>query len=150
MRLSELLSDGVVCFLRSNRRDEVLKLLVDALSSSGKIPDAKAFFDAVLKREKIVSTSIGMGVAIPHARLAGLNRFFVAVGVQRSKEGIDWNAPDGTFVKLIFMIGGPADQQTEYLQILSQLTAAIKDEKRRCGLLMAKNSEDICDLFVEY
>lgn len=150
MKLSELLEDGVICFLQTSRRDEVLKSLVEALAVSGKIPDEEAFFDAVLKREKIVSTGIGMGVAIPHARLEGLDRFFIAVGVQRSKGGIDWNAIDGFFVRLIFMIGGPADQQTEYLHILSQLTAAIKDEKRRRGLLMAESAEDICNLFVGY
>lgn len=150
MKLSELLEDGVVCFLNSNRRDESLRTLVEALASSGKIPDAQLFFDAVLKREKIVTTSIGMGVAVPHARLEGLSHFFLAVGVQKSKEGIeDWKVIDRSFVKLIFMIGGPKDQQTEYLSILSRLTEAVKNEERLRSLLKAKNSEEIVDLFSE-
>jgi len=145
--LSEFLEDGVICFLESSHRDEALKSLVDALVSAGKIPDSKAFFDAILKREKIVSTGIGMGVAIPHAKLEGFDHFFVAVGVQKSKEGIEWDALDGAPVKLIFMIGGPASQQTEYLQILSRLTAAIKDEARRKSLLMVENSKQVINLF---
>lgn len=145
--LSELLEDGVICFLDVNHRDEALQSLVDALVHSGKISDVNAFFDAILKREKIVSTGIGMGVAIPHAKLEDFDQFFVAVGIQKSKEGIEWDALDGAPVRLIFMIGGPANQQTEYLQILSKLTAAIKDESRRRNLLMAESSRSVIQLF---
>ncbi|CCB88317.1 PTS sugar transporter subunit IIA [Simkania negevensis] len=147
--LSELLEDGVICFLDSAHRDEALKSLVDALVKAGKILEAEAFFDAILKREKIVSTGIGMGVAIPHAKLEGFDHFFVAVGVQKSKDGIDWDALDGAPVKLIFMIGGPTNQQTAYLQILSRLTSAIKDEGRRRNLLMAENPTQIINLFTD-
>ena len=62
-------------------------------------------------------TGIGIGVAIPHAKLEGYSDFFIAIGVQK-KKGIDWNALDGSDVKLIFMIGGPENKQTEYLKIL--------------------------------
>ena len=145
--LSEFLEDGVICFMEAGHRDEALKTLVDALEKSGKIQDSETFFQAILKREKIVSTGIGMGVAIPHAKLEGFDHFFVAIGVQKTKEGIDWDALDGGPVKLVFMIGGPANKQTEYLQILSRLTAAIKDETRRKDLLSAGTTKEVIDLF---
>ena len=81
--------------------------------------NAQAGFGSHVKREKIVSTGIGMGVAIPHAKLPSFDRFFLAVGLQKVKDGIDWDALDGAPVRLIFMIGGPANQQTDYLKILS-------------------------------
>lgn len=145
--LSEFIQDGVICFLEAGNRDDALKKLVEALSDAGELADKNAFFDAIIKREKIVSTGIGMGVAIPHAKLPSFNRFFVAVGLQKTKEGIEWDALDGAPVRLVFMIGGPANQQTEYLKILSRLTAAIKDEDRRKALLTAQTPEDVVTLF---
>lgn len=147
MTLSELVGDGVICFLKAAHRDEALKTLIDALVSSGKVPDGQLFFDAILKREKIVSTGIGMGVAIPHAKFDSFEQFFMAVGVQKSKEGIEWGALDDSPVRLIFMIGGPANQQTAYLEILSRLTVAIKDEQRRCDLIKAESGERVIELF---
>ena len=147
LNLSAFLEDGVVCFLESGHRDEALKTLVDSLRVAGKIPDSKAFFEAIIKRENIVSTGIGMGVAIPHAKLEGFDHFFVAIGIQKLKEGIEWNALDGAPVKLVFMIGGPANQQTEYLQILSRLTTAIKDEERRKNILKASDAAEVIAFF---
>ena len=107
----------------------------------------KQFYNAIIKREQIVSTGIGMGVAIPHAKLEDFDHFFLAVGIQKVKEGIEWNALDGASVRLIFMIGGPADQQTEYLKILSCLTAAIKDETRRKHILSADSTDQVVTFF---
>lgn len=147
MTLSDLIDEGVICFLDADNRDTALHKLVDALADDNKILDKEAFFEAIIKREKIVSTGIGMGVAIPHAKLPTFDRFFLAVGLQKAKEGIDWDGLDGAPVRLIFMIGGPADQQTDYLKILSRVTAAIKDEDRRKKLLSAVKKEDVIKLF---
>ena len=147
MTLPEFIRDGVICFLQAKSRDEALHKLVEALEDAGKLVNKEDFFSAITKREKIVSTGIGMGVAIPHAKLDTYDHFFVAVGIQRSDEGIEWDALDGAPVKLIFLIGGPANQQTEYLKILSGLTAAIKMEGLRKNLLDADSQEDIIQLF---
>jgi PTS system nitrogen regulatory IIA component len=145
--LSDFLEDKAILFLDADDRDTALKSLVDTLSKAGKIADSDRFFQAILKREKIVSTGIGMGVAIPHAKLEEFDHFFIAVGVQKDRGGLEWDALDGAPVKLIFMIGGPADKQTQYLQILSRLTAAIKDDTRRKALLLAQSPQEVIDLF---
>ncbi|MDJ0651977.1 MAG: PTS sugar transporter subunit IIA [Simkaniaceae bacterium] len=145
--LSELIEESVICFLETDSRSAALEELVNALAVSGKIMDRESFFEAISKREKIVSTAIGLGVAIPHARLSAFDHFSIAVGLQKEKEGIPWNARDGAPVRLIFMIGGPVDQQTDYLKILSSLTAAVKDEDRRKKLLNTKTREDVVSLF---
>ncbi|MCP5505301.1 MAG: PTS sugar transporter subunit IIA [Chlamydiales bacterium] len=141
------MEEGVICFLEETTRDQALEKLVSALEDAGEIADKEAFLEAIIKREKIVSTGIGMGVAIPHAKLPSFNRFFLAVGLQKTKEGIEWDALDGAPVRLIFMIGGPASLQTEYLKILSRLTAAIKDEDRRKKLLGSTSQEEVIALF---
>jgi PTS system nitrogen regulatory IIA component len=90
-----------------------------------------------------------MGVAIPHAKLTELNDFFIVIGIQ-SKKGLDWNALDKAPVRLIFMIGGPEDRQTEYLQILSLLTSAIRDVELRKKLLNARSSKEALELFSSF
>ncbi|MGE0197622.1 MAG: PTS sugar transporter subunit IIA [Simkaniaceae bacterium] len=146
--LSEFIQDGVVCFLDASSRDEALHQLVDALGDTGEIQDRDRFYDAIVKREQVASTGVGMGVAIPHAKLKDFNHFFLAIGVQKGKEGIKWDALDkAPPVRLIFMIGGPDNKQNEYLKILSDLTKAIKDEDRRKNILNAESREQVVGLF---
>jgi PTS system nitrogen regulatory IIA component len=144
--ISDYLDEHLVVFLDSSNRDAALKTLVDTLDAEGKLLDKKAFFQAILEREKIVSTGIGMGLAIPHAKLEGYRNFFIAIGIQ-TKQGIEWNALDGAPVRLVFMIGGPDNRQTEYLKILSGLTMAIKDEERRKKLAKATSAQAVIALF---
>jgi PTS system nitrogen regulatory IIA component len=144
--ISNYLDPRLIAFLDVNTRDEALGQLVTVLKRSGKLKDSQAFYDAILEREKIVSTGIGLGIAIPHAKLQGYQDFFIAIGIQ-GKRGIEWNSLDGSPVRLIFMIGGPESKQTEYLKILSHLTMAIKSEERRKQLLKAVTPEAVMELF---
>ncbi len=144
--ISNYLDERLVLFLNADSRDEALDQMVGILEKAGKLKNAKTFHDAILEREKIVSTGIGLGVAIPHAKLQGYDDFFIAVGI-KAKKGIEWQALDGAPVHLIFMIGGPENKQTEYLRILSHLTMAIKNEERRKKLLKTYDARDVIALF---
>jgi PTS system nitrogen regulatory IIA component len=145
IKLSKYLDEDLIVFLNAKTRDEALKTMIHHFHQLGKITDIDHFYQAIVDREKIVSTGIGMGVAIPHAKLTHYNDFFIAIGIL--KQGLDWNALDGAPVRLIFMIGGPDDKQTEYLQILSKLTHVIKDELRRKKLLTLNSPTDIIGIF---
>lgn len=144
--ISNYLDEQLVLFLDVDNRDAALSALVDCAEKAGKLQKREEFYQAILEREKIVSTGIGIGVAIPHAKLAGFEDFFISIGIQK-KRGIDWNTLDGSQVRLIFMIGGPENKQTEYLRILSHLTLAIKDEERRKKLLKATAPHEVIQLF---
>jgi nitrogen PTS system EIIA component len=139
------LNPRLVIHLKVDDRDEALSALVDLLNKEDKLLDKEIFHQAIVERERIVSTGIGMGVAVPHAKLAGYSTFFIAIGIHH--KGILWDALDGVPVRLVFMIGGPDDKQTEYLQLLSRLTLAIKDEERRKKILQLNKPEDIIALF---
>lgn len=145
MQLSNYMNPDLIIFLNAETRDQALQTLVDRISEKGKLPDKEAFYQAIIEREKIVSTGIGMGIAIPHAKLASYDHFFIAIGILQKP--VEWNALDGAPVRVIFMIGGPDDKQTEYLQILSNLTRVIKDEERRKKLLNLSNPHSIIELF---
>ncbi len=145
IKLSKCLDEKLVIFLDVNERDDALKSLVKVANASGKIDDEEKFLSAILQREDVVSTCIGMGVAIPHAKMASFNQFFVVIGILN--DGVDWKAIDDSKVRIIFMIGGPDDKQTEYLQILSKLTQAIKNNEIRKKMLTLKSPKDIITLF---
>lgn len=135
----------LVCFTTSKTRNEVIRELCECLSKKKVVEDSKLFFDAVMKREQIVSTGIGFGIAIPHAKLEEIEDFFISIGI--SKDPIDWNSVDRNPVHIIVVIGGPASETKKYLQILSQVTLFLKDEKLRKVLLEAKCQEDVVKLF---
>lgn len=144
--LGRYIREDLVAFLEAESRDKAIDELIDLLVAKGKVTDKKAFLEAVLSREKIVSTGIGMGVAIPHAKLPDYSDFFIAVGIQ--KKGIPWDSLDGAPVRLILLVGGPDDKQTEYLQLLSRLTVSLKDRERRKNLLTSEEAATVVEHLV--
>jgi len=145
INIADYIDPNLIIFLDAENRDEALKALVDSVFASKKINSKENFLNAIISREDLVSTGIGMGVAIPHSKLSTCDDFFIAIGLL--KKGVDWNSLDGGSVRIIFLIGGPDDKQTEYLQILSALTVAIKDEERRKKILTLNSQEAIMKLF---
>ncbi|MBM3197770.1 MAG: PTS sugar transporter subunit IIA [Chlamydiae bacterium] len=150
MGLSKYLQEQLIFFLEEEDKQEAIAHLVDLLDQQGKLQEGNKdlFHKAILEREKIVSTGIGIGVAVPHAKLAGTKDFFIAIGIQKYK-GIDWNAVDGVFVRLIFMIGGPVNQPTEYLRILSWITQTMKEGQKRKKILQALTASEVVSLLQE-
>lgn len=148
IKISKYLNPDLIIFMDCTSRDEALQKLIDILEKKGKLKEKESFYQAITDREKIISTGIGMGVAIPHAKLPEYDDFFIAIGI--IKTGLQWDSLDGAPVRLIFLIGGPDDKQTEYLQILSCLTVALKDEERRKKMLTLNSEEAIIKLFDKF
>lgn len=134
-----------ISFLDVSSRDEAIIQLVENLAQKKGLQGKDEFLQAVLDREKIASTGIGMGVAIPHAKLSIYNDFFITVGIL--KNGIHWDSMDHLPVKLILLIGGPDDKQTHYLKLLSQLTLHLRNEETRKKLLTLTAPEQIIQIF---
>jgi len=145
LKIFNYLNKDLISFFTAESRDDALKVMINSVQNAGKLVESRVFFDALIERERIVSTGIGMGVAIPHAKIDGYDDFFIAIGIL--SKGVEWNSLDTAPVRLIFMVGGPDDKQTEYLQILSSLTMAIKDEERRKKMLTRNSPDDIIELF---
>jgi nitrogen PTS system EIIA component len=144
IRLSEYIDERLVFFLDATSKEDVLKRLVDAVITVKELPGHDRFHQAILDREKLVSTAIGMGVAIPHAKLPIYSDFFMAVGVLQ--KGIDWGAMDDSLVRLVFLVGGPDNKQTEYLKLLSSITTSMRNEQLRRRLMTATSSEVVAAL----
>ncbi|MDE3055338.1 MAG: PTS sugar transporter subunit IIA [Verrucomicrobiota bacterium] len=139
----------MILFLDVETREEAIDALVNCFDATGRLPSKEAFRAAVFYREKLVSTGIGVGVAIPHAKIKSCTQFSIAIGIQRQK-GIEWESIDLSPVRLIFLIGGPEDRQSDYLQLLSQLTSAVKNIEVRKALLKATHVDQVLELFSGY
>lgn len=100
--------------------------------------------DSLLTREKLGSTGLGQGVAVPHGRIKGLK---TAAGVLvRLQPAIDFDAPDRLPVNLIFVLFVPANATDQHLQILGELAQLFSDKALRHALLASKNNGDAFEL----
>lgn len=134
-----------VAFFEGGSKEEILQKLVELSGEYHHVEIPSDFLNAVLQREQIVSTGIGMGIAIPHAKLQNQKDFFICVGIIPS--GVEWKAFDGEPCQLVFLIGGPDNRPNDYLHLLSRLTSALRDEERRKKMLKSTDPVDILSTF---
>lgn len=147
MRVIDYFSKDSVLFLNNNDKSEILSKMISKAAENGLISDKEEFKDAIFERESIMSTDVGWQVAIPHAKLKSIPKFFVIPAVL--KNDTDWGAGNDQTVRLVFLIGGPADQQKKYLQILSKVTLVLRNAKRRQALLSSTSSEEVLSQFAD-
>lgn len=137
-RLEEaVVRGGIVSVLEATTREEAILELAGAIPA-GTLPegiDAEAVSELVLAREAEISTDLGNGIALPHARCKGLVDPVVVVG--HSHEGIAWSDEEHGAVRLFFLLVTPADRPEAHLAMLSQIARLVADESKREALLAA-------------
>lgn len=132
MALSDLLSaDSILGSLSATNRKQALQIMSEAAAAKLDI-DSRLIFDAVMERERLGSTGVGDGVAIPHARLEGLDHVFGLFA--RLKTPIDFDAIDGRPVDLIFLLLAPETSSAEHLKALARISRIFRREDLRSHL----------------
>ncbi len=127
--LGDMLSDATfIPLLASRDRRGAIEELVNLAAERAEL-DAKQVFDTVWKREEIMHTGLGDGIAVPHARLAGIEKPIVAVG--RSEVGIDFEASDGKPANLICLLLTPAQDHTVQVELLRMVAVAFRTPAQR-------------------
>lgn len=140
-----LLVPNQVIFLEDNARHDALKSMSSCVPLDLLALEDRASFDRlVLERERVMSTGIGQGVAIPHGKMTSLEHFFLVIGIH--PRGIFWDSIDRGLVHFIFLIGGPDNQQRHYLQLLSELTYIVNRPSCLERLLHAKSQEEVISI----
>jgi PTS system nitrogen regulatory IIA component len=134
MNMRDVLREScVIAELKGGTKKEVLAELASSLKNAGLIDDADAAVRVILEREKLGSTGIGDGVAIPHGKMRGLHHILCAVG--RSQKGIEFDAVDKKPVHMLFLLLTPEELAGLHIQMLSRISRILRDPTFRRRLI---------------
>lgn len=148
LRITDVLDpEAVIPSLEARDKHAVLEEIVTRVSSHYGFEDPQRLLDVVRARERICSTAIGEGVAIPHGKLPGLKRVFIAFA--RSREGVDFDAQDGTRTHLFFLLVAPEGSASEHLSALARVSRLVKDASLRERLMRVQTPEEVVRLIEE-
>jgi PTS system nitrogen regulatory IIA component len=141
VQMQTILSPDRIVFLNYPDKRDALIALAKNLSAAPQVKNSQELALEILKREELMSTAIGRGLAIPHVRLLSVTDLVVAVGI--SRVGIvDFNPLDDEPVRLMVMIAAAYNQHAYYLQTLSLVSARLKNQTLRDSLLNTQTAEE--------
>jgi nitrogen PTS system EIIA component len=148
VRISEFLSpEAVIADLRAKDKQEVLRELSAALARAHPSLKEERLVEVLREREKLGSTGIGEGVAIPHGKLAGMTQLLAAFGVSRG--GVDFEAIDGRPTHLFFALVAPENSAGVHLKALARISRLFKNARFRASILEAPTAAAIHELIVQ-
>ncbi len=147
MTLERLIGpEAVAPTLRASSKKQLLHELA-ARSAERLGLDARAVFEALMDRERLGPTAMGRGVAIPHARLAEVNR--ISGYFARLDRGVDFDAADDQPVDLVFLLLAPEDAGADHLRALARVSRLLRDEGRCAKLRATTDSSALYAILVE-
>ena len=135
--LENIIPPERVKVLESTDKESALREMAALAALAPEVQDAERLLEAIFEREEIMSTGIGLGIAIPHAKISAVTDFVVALG--KAPKPIEFSSLDGVPVDFIVLIAGPDDQQERYLQLLARITLKLKDAGVRRSLREAQD-----------
>lgn len=148
MKISEYLTkNSIIPELKSSDKYDVIDELLNLFSNDPRLEDLEDVRKNVFEREKIMSTGVGKGFAVPHGKSNFVKDIIVAFG--RSKNGIDFEALDNQPVYLVFLLVGRNDLVSLHIKLLSRISKMMDREDFRQKLLSAADEEEIIKIFTE-
>ena len=129
--------------IKSTKKEEVIKELVDALVAAGEIEKRcrNKLIDALMTRESLGSTAIGQGIAIPHAKSDCVDKLIAAFGL--SKKGVDFDSLDAEPAYIFFLLVAPQDSAGPHLKALARISRLLKDKYFRDSLRACTDDKSI-------
>ncbi|MCK4502592.1 MAG: PTS sugar transporter subunit IIA [Desulfuromonadales bacterium] len=148
MKISELLDpEAIVADLQAKDKGTALAELTDSLISCDPSLDRDEVIAVLQEREKLGSTGIGDGVAIPHGKLAGMPELKLVFG--RSSSGVDFESMDGQPAYLFFLLIAPEESVGVHLKTLARISKLLKDAVVRKKLLDAPDQQAIYQVILD-
>ena len=142
MRIVDILPEAlVVPSLRGRTKDEVLHELAAALATAHPNVDANRLVDVLRERERLGSTAIGDGIAIPHGKWPGLQSVVAVFG--RHAQGVDFDSLDGRPTHLFFLLVAPEDSVGQHLKALARVSRLLKDAAFRQALVTTTEPQQL-------
>lgn len=141
MNLTDLIAqDMIVPSLKANSKKQVIQEMAEKVAPSINL-SARTVFDQLLQRERLGSTGIGNGIAIPHARVPGVEKI---VGVfARLEKTIDFDAVDDERVDLVFMLLAPEGEGADHLKALAQIARVLRDTENTSKIRASRDAAAI-------
>lgn len=145
MNISSVLQlENIILDVESVNKEDLINELASKLNQNGYLNDIEQFKKDIWERENQVSTEVGYGVAIPHAKSEAVKKPAIVIG--RSLKGIKYSSDK---CKLFFMIAAPQESTSEHLETISKISTFLMDETFRAKLILAESSKEILDLFMK-
>lgn len=142
MKITDFLDAGaIIADLAGRDKNAVLKEMTEWIAAKHPSLDAQEVFRVLLEREKISSTAIGEGVAIPHAKLAGVEQIYAMFA--RSTQGVNFDSLDGGLTYLFFVLIAPENSTGDHLKALARIARLLKNPAFRARLLKGKSPQEL-------
>ena len=138
--------DRIVFLNHSSKRD-ALFAMIENISTAPQIKNRQELAHEILRREDLMSTAIGRGIAIPHIRLSSITDMVVSVGLSQV-DIKEFQTLDDEPVRILFMIAAAYNQHSKYLQTLSYFAARLKNSELRSALLASKSAQEAYAILV--
>ncbi len=147
VKISQLLKPGHICLdLQATDKAAAIRELT-ALADASIVSDQEGLLTCLFEREKLETTGIGDGIALPHGRTDAVSETLLLFG--RSTKGIDFQSLDDQPVNLLFLIAAPKNESTKVLKMLAKVSRLLSNANLRQALLTTENPQEIVSLFQE-
>ncbi len=148
MKVFELLDEKfILTDFKSDDKEYVINELIDLYKENDRVNDIEKVRTAILDREKIMSTGVGKGFAIPHGKTNAVNNVIAAFG--KTTRDIDYDALDGNPVHLVFLLVGRDDMVSKHIKLLSRISRLMNKDEFRERLVNSNSKEEIINIFKE-
>ena len=148
MKISDILNAEVISVnMEAADKEDSLKKVIALASNSKKILDIDKVSETIHEREKLVSTGVGKGFAIPHGKTDAISDIVAAFAI--TKDPIDFDSIDGEPVRFIFLLVGKETLLNTHIKLLSRISRLMNKDEFRDRLLVAKTSEEVLNIFRE-
>jgi len=148
MKVFELLDPKyILTGFKSGKKDDVINELIDLLKGDDRVIDLEEVRKCVFDREKIMSTGVGKGFAIPHGKTNSISDILAAFG--KSETPIEYNSLDGEPVHLVFLLVGKDNLVGKHIKLLSRISRLMNNDEFREQLIKADSVESVLKIFEE-
>ncbi len=146
MKVSELLNeDNILLDVEAKDKYELIDKLIDVVTNSGKVLDKEKVRNCVYEREKILSTGVGKGFAVPHGKTDAVTDIVLAFAI--TKEPLDYEALDKQPVRLVLLMVGKDSLVSSHIKLLSRISRLMNNDEFRENLLNAKTKQEVLEIF---
>jgi PTS system nitrogen regulatory IIA component len=142
-----LAKETIDLHLKGASKEEIINELLDVLVSANKIPDRNVAYEAIMERERKMSTGMKHGIAIPHGKSPSITDLVACIGI--SENPVDFDSLDGEPCRIFILTLSPVEKTGPHLQFLAEISLLFKSAEKRAEILKAASPEEILKILSE-